>query len=242
MGLSLSQVFRTNFTLLVGLGIPLFFLAVTFIGPPAPPRPTKTLTPQDRQFIAETVTSAIAAADARAPEPSYPEFLSLPTLTKLQLFASFSSYAERADGGAMIPHRRRGVLVVDGDVRRAYVLVHVARPLRDWEKVWVTIDDKGGHLHGSEGLRVPPDPQSMMQLFDIRRIPHDRNGVPETPSDWFSLLKPGARPVVDAFLSSEQPALLDVSIFYECVETDRFDGLMSRWPSHDYPCFLGLFQ
>jgi hypothetical protein len=152
---------------------------------------------------------------------SFTDFLGLPNMVKLPLYANFLSYAQSSDSGPKKPVDRRDVLIVDGAVRQAYLLVHVARPLQTWEKVYVTVDERGGHLHGAEGLRAPVDPRSTTQLYDFHMVPHDVYGVAEPPSDWFSRLKPGARPIVHSFLSSTQPGLLDLSVFYECVEPGK---------------------
>jgi len=211
---------------IVGLVICVGVLAAAYLrfcpGPPPPPAQPKemsVLTPEEhKRLVAEVSSAIVGELDGGTVGPRYSAFVSLPNMTKLPLFANFLSYVEDKDSAAKKYHDRRGVLVVEGEVKRAYVLVHVARPLHDWEKAYVTIDEKGGHLHGSESLSVPLDPRSTTLLYDAHDVPHDRNGVADPPSDWFSILVPGKRPVVHSFLSSVQPGLLDLSMFYECIE------------------------
>jgi hypothetical protein len=213
MGFRLSQFMRANFVLVIGIGLVVAVLSLTFLGRPVPSSPAATTSSLTPQVIASAVVSAFEAKDARAPEPPYPEFLRLPNMPQVQLLSSFLSFVEINDGGKI--HRLKGVFVISGEIKQAYVLVHVARPLKDWEDVYVTINEKGGGLRIAESLRVPPNPRFTTLLYDARNVPY---GTKEAPSDWFAMLKPDNRIVVDAFLNGEQASLLDVSLFYECVE------------------------
>jgi hypothetical protein len=185
--------------------------------PPPPTPPTTVLTPEEHaRLVAEVVSARPPTPDAAPVAQEYAEYLSLPNMTKLPLLTGFLSYSQKVDGGPNHKVDRRGVLIVEGELKSAFMLVHVSRPLEPWDAVYVTVDEKGGHLIGSQGLRVPPDATSTTYLFDMKRVPHNRSGEPDSPSDWFDLLHPGNRPVVHSFLSSFKPGAIDLSIFYAC--------------------------
>ena len=65
--------FRENYVLVVGIGLPAFFLTVAYVGPRPPPRPMPevTLSATDRQFITETLVDALKNKDA-GPCPNRP--------------------------------------------------------------------------------------------------------------------------------------------------------------------------
>jgi hypothetical protein len=229
----MARFINEHFALVVIGGVLALFSAVAFIGKPPPPPleqpavPVK-LSAEQRKQLVDDVRSALLVRDAGPPTPDYSAFNDLPNMSKAEVVKKFWSYSEKTDAGMNEPHERLDVaLEVKGALRRALVLVRVSRRLAPNEQVWLTIQNKGGHLLPTQSLPVPPDPQSMMLLYDTSDVPHARfgaDGLPhpqESPSDWLSMLTSGNSPKLQTFLSATVGAFLDVSLFYECVEPGK---------------------
>ncbi len=212
-----------NFALVVVASIAGVFASIIAVEPKPPPRPqaVATLSSADRKAIADQVVHAMAKPDAAVTVPDYAAFRDLPNMVKVPVVTNFLSYVVQTDAGARPNEYRHGALEVQGELKRAFFLIHVSRPLARWEQVWLTLQNKGGHLLTSESLPVPPDPRSTTLLYDARSVPHTRHGIEEPPSDWFAMLTPGNRPRLETFFSSSAPATIDVSLFYECIEVEK---------------------
>lgn len=120
---------------------------------------------------------------------------------------------------------------VSGKFARAYLyieaLVDDNRPLTNWDDVYFSLNNQGGHLISQESsLPVPPGDVSRY-LYDLRSISYypmirdkERKINKMTNVDFFNFLQDKTILNILVSISSNRPGrvMKEVSIYYECLE------------------------
>lgn len=119
---------------------------------------------------------------------------------------------------------------VKGRLSLAYLyieaLVDYSRPLTEYDDIYFSINDVGGHLvPDGNALPVPPAEFSRY-LYDLRSVVYYKSIKEkrvDIPSDLFKLLHDGANIKIEAFISSNRPGSImkELSIYYKCKGTPK---------------------
>lgn len=122
-------------------------------------------------------------------------------------------------------------LSVSGQFSRIYIYIEASvdnispdikgKPLSQWDSIYMTMNNKGGHLYRAQALKVPGDTVTRL-LYGLNQVPvislpYSENKTPIV-ANWFEEFNNSEMVKFDTFISSLRPGgKLDlVELRYEC--------------------------
>ena len=190
--------------LVIGAVLVLYYFTDIFI---QRPQPTPTITP----------TATIIPSE-------FPDYEAYQAMThKLVLAQDRATYSPK---NQPIVGRLTKRLTVSGQFSRIYLYIEASvddgKPLTQWDSIYMTMNNVGGHLFRPDSLKVPGDTVTRLlyglnQVPVLTTLPYSENKIPLV-RDWFSQFTNGRIIKFDTFISSLRVGgtLNLVELRYEC--------------------------
>lgn len=154
----------------------------------------------------------------------FPDFGSQSRLKKVELVKNFESWTPSSQ--LRLEKIKRLLIVEKGTLSKGYLYIRASldnKALTQWESIYVTMNDRGGHLFRPQSLPVPSSQKTelLYALNDIPYlldVPYNERATP-VRTNWFNQYREGSQIEVLAFISSLRSALIEeLTLRYECAK------------------------